>query len=571
MGAGSITDVPGIRVGQAERVGDGWLQRGDRRRAAARRRGGRRRRPRWRTRHPRDRPARPSEPGRPDPRAACSPADPRSAWQLWTAWCSASSTGRSGSRSASRARVRGPGRAGRGDLRPRPWRGVPQHSRTGTGRGCVRRGVRRRARGQPRRRRRCSRRRPQGRRRHRAARPCGRHVVGALAVVDAAGSTVDLATVSCSRPGTASRRSASPPSARPLPSWRRARQPRVGAELLAPRSRRLVALATDATLTKAQCQKVSGIGHDGLARAINPVHTMFDGDTVFTLATCARDATPDPVYFHELLVAAADCVTRAVARAVLAAESTHGLRSYRDASRRRWPEQTGKQTTTAIYAGGSARPRWVATSCRSAGRGRGGGGTSTGDAVGQIGLAACGPRATMVCLAPGGGNVAANSAALGVSDRHRLALGRAEQAPGPAEVEWLGLPAEHDGQDVRVAGQPTASPALIRPPVDSPAAPSSSTRRSWSMVTSTPSRQHPGAAAPPDPCSSIAVNACASSRDSEAAPPWPGPRARPEPRRSRDGHDAGRDRTAAWPSRGPWWRSVGRRSLATARGPDRGW
>ena len=49
----------------------------------------------------------------------------------------------------------------------------------------------------------------------------------------------------------------------------------------------LAVVATDATLTKAQCAKVSGIGHDGMARAIRPVHTMFDGDTVFTLATGA--------------------------------------------------------------------------------------------------------------------------------------------------------------------------------------------------------------------------------------------------------------------------------------------
>jgi L-aminopeptidase/D-esterase-like protein len=92
----------------------------------------------------------------------------------------------------------------------------------------------------------------------------------------------------------------------------------------------LAVIATDATLTKAQCAKVSGIGHDGLARAINPVHTMFDGDTVFTLATCAGGA-PDPFAFHALLETAGTCVTRAVARAMLAAESTHGLRSYRDA------------------------------------------------------------------------------------------------------------------------------------------------------------------------------------------------------------------------------------------------
>jgi L-aminopeptidase/D-esterase-like protein len=92
----------------------------------------------------------------------------------------------------------------------------------------------------------------------------------------------------------------------------------------------LAVIATDATLTKAQCAKVSGLGHDGLARAINPVHTMFDGDTVFTLATCAGEA-PDLVAFQTLLEAAGTCVTRAVARAVLAAASTHGLRSYRDA------------------------------------------------------------------------------------------------------------------------------------------------------------------------------------------------------------------------------------------------
>ena len=89
-------------------------------------------------------------------------------------------------------------------------------------------------------------------------------------------------------------------------------------------------IATDATLTKAQCSKVAGIGHDGLARAIRPVHTMFDGDTVFALATGSRPA-PGPMELHALLDVAADCVTRAVARAMLAAESAGGMRSFRDA------------------------------------------------------------------------------------------------------------------------------------------------------------------------------------------------------------------------------------------------
>jgi L-aminopeptidase/D-esterase-like protein len=92
-------------------------------------------------------------------------------------------------------------------------------------------------------------------------------------------------------------------------------------------------IATDATLSKAQCAKVAGIGHDGMARAIRPVHTMFDGDTLFALATGARPA-PGPVEMHALLGAAADCVTRAIGHAVLAAETVHTpvreWRSYRD-------------------------------------------------------------------------------------------------------------------------------------------------------------------------------------------------------------------------------------------------
>ena len=71
-----------------------------------------------------------------------------------------------------------------------------------------------------------------------------------------------------------------------------------------------------------------------MARAIRPVHTMFDGDTVFTLATGDRGA-PDALAFHALLDAGGDCFTRAIGRAILAAESVETpagrWRSYRDA------------------------------------------------------------------------------------------------------------------------------------------------------------------------------------------------------------------------------------------------
>jgi L-aminopeptidase/D-esterase-like protein len=93
-------------------------------------------------------------------------------------------------------------------------------------------------------------------------------------------------------------------------------------------------VATDLTLTKAQCAKVSGIAHDGLARAVRPVHTMFDGDTVFAMATGTRQA-PDVPGFHALLDAAGDCFTRAVGHAILRAETVDTpagrLRCYRDA------------------------------------------------------------------------------------------------------------------------------------------------------------------------------------------------------------------------------------------------
>ena len=94
---------------------------------------------------------------------------------------------------------------------------------------------------------------------------------------------------------------------------------------------------TDVTLSKAQCQKAAGVGHDGLARALKPVHTLFDGDTIFALATGERPA-PDPVEMALLMEAGADCVARAIVHALLAATSVDRsvdggvtLRSWSDA------------------------------------------------------------------------------------------------------------------------------------------------------------------------------------------------------------------------------------------------
>jgi len=87
----------------------------------------------------------------------------------------------------------------------------------------------------------------------------------------------------------------------------------------------LAVVATDAELTKAQAQKLAGTAHDGIARAVRPVHLLHDGDTVFALATGARPLDAEhPLALNDILAAGADVVTRAIVRAVRAAESVDG-------------------------------------------------------------------------------------------------------------------------------------------------------------------------------------------------------------------------------------------------------
>lgn len=86
----------------------------------------------------------------------------------------------------------------------------------------------------------------------------------------------------------------------------------------------LAVVATDAALTKAQAQKLAGTSHDGIARAVRPVHLLNDGDTVFALATGERALDADPLALNDVLAAGADMVTRAIVRAVRAAEPVEG-------------------------------------------------------------------------------------------------------------------------------------------------------------------------------------------------------------------------------------------------------
>jgi L-aminopeptidase/D-esterase-like protein len=75
------------------------------------------------------------------------------------------------------------------------------------------------------------------------------------------------------------------------------------------------AIATDAPLTRAQARRVAMMAHDGLARAIRPIHTPFDGDSLFVMST-ATEGVSDNVAIAEIGTIAADLVARAVRRAV---------------------------------------------------------------------------------------------------------------------------------------------------------------------------------------------------------------------------------------------------------------
>ena len=89
-------------------------------------------------------------------------------------------------------------------------------------------------------------------------------------------------------------------------------------------------VASNVTLTKAEARKVAQMAHDGLARSVRPVHTPWDGDTLFALST--GGATMDQAV---LVVGAlaAEVVARAVLRAVTMATGLPGYPSVADLAR----------------------------------------------------------------------------------------------------------------------------------------------------------------------------------------------------------------------------------------------
>ncbi len=92
----------------------------------------------------------------------------------------------------------------------------------------------------------------------------------------------------------------------------------------------LVAVATDAALDRAGLARVAMMAQEGIARAVRPGQTPFDGDAVFALATGTGAPERHPVAIARIGALAADCVARAIMRGVYEARPLGGMPAYRD-------------------------------------------------------------------------------------------------------------------------------------------------------------------------------------------------------------------------------------------------
>ncbi|MCH3963089.1 MAG: P1 family peptidase [Clostridium sp.] len=84
-------------------------------------------------------------------------------------------------------------------------------------------------------------------------------------------------------------------------------------------------VATNGRFTKSEMNKVASMAHDGYARTMRPAHSMFDGDTIFTMSTGNVEADMSVVGFL-----AAKVVEKAIIMAIKSAESVNGYKSYNE-------------------------------------------------------------------------------------------------------------------------------------------------------------------------------------------------------------------------------------------------
>jgi L-aminopeptidase/D-esterase-like protein len=136
--------------------------------------------------------------------------------------------------------------------------------------------------------------------------------VGALVACNALGDVVDPATgqvIAGARTADGKAR---------LDSRRALLRGEAPKPLLAGTNTTIGVIATDALITKVQASRLATMAHDGLARSINPVHTMSDGDTLFALGTGRAGTSPGMMVLGTM---AAEVTALAVVRAVRAARA----------------------------------------------------------------------------------------------------------------------------------------------------------------------------------------------------------------------------------------------------------
>lgn len=161
-------------------------------------------------------------------------------------------------------------------------------------------------------------------------------VVAALAVVNSAGTVIDPTTALPWMPGAARLRAPSATERQALRAHLDAATP--------PLNTTIGVVATTAALSKAECNKFASVAHDGLARAIRPVHSMLDGDSIFGVSTgrdelgSMTDASADgepPMrarirWLNAVLEAGAQCFAAACTNAIVQAQGSEGAPAYRD-------------------------------------------------------------------------------------------------------------------------------------------------------------------------------------------------------------------------------------------------
>ncbi|MCA9382498.1 P1 family peptidase [Candidatus Dojkabacteria bacterium] len=103
---------------------------------------------------------------------------------------------------------------------------------------------------------------------------------------------------------------------------------------IGPTNTTLAVIATNIELNREQLMKVSEIANDGMARAIYPVHTMMDGDAIFSVSTGSQQILKPELIYTTIVdiigTTAADVLQEAIKNSVLNAESVEGYQSYKD-------------------------------------------------------------------------------------------------------------------------------------------------------------------------------------------------------------------------------------------------